>query len=164
MKRSFFYRPVLSGKLGDGNEGSRFGRTTLKVVLLRGQGSEHLISNCILQARQPSPYPSPKGRGDRQRIHNGYTLVEILVATALTLLLLGVVVRMFGSLGQSITDSRAILEASDHLRSAAARLQMDLQGVTVTMLPPRNPDDGEGYFEYIEGPVWQGYDWNDQSI
>ena len=31
------------------------------------------------------------------------------------------------------------------------------QGVTVTMLPPRNPDDGEGYFEYIEGPVMQGH-------
>jgi len=69
---------------------------------------------------------------------------------------MGVVVQLFGALGRSITDSRSILETSDRLRSAAARLQMDLQGVTVTMRPPRNPDDGEGYFEYIEGPVMQG--------
>ncbi len=88
--------------------------------------------------------------------HAGYTLVEILVATALTLLLMGAVVQMFGALGQSITDSRSFLEASERLNSAAARLQMDLKGVTVKMLPPRNPDDGEGYFEYIEGPVMQG--------
>ncbi|MGD0653895.1 MAG: hypothetical protein ABSA16_06085 [Thermoguttaceae bacterium] len=84
---------------------------------------------------------------------SGYTLVEILVAAALTLLLMGAVVQMFGSLGQSITDSRSALEASEKLNSAAARLQMDLKGVTVKMLPPRNPDDGEGYFEYIEGPA-----------
>ncbi len=87
---------------------------------------------------------------------SGYTLVEILVAAALTLLLMGAVVQMFGALGQSITDSRSFLEASERLNSAAARLQMDLKGVTVKMLPPRNPDDGEGYFEYIEGPIAQG--------
>jgi hypothetical protein len=86
---------------------------------------------------------------------SGYTLVEILIATALTLLLMGVVVQLFGALGQSITDSRSTLESSERLRSAAARLQMDLEGLTVTMLPPRTPEDGEGYFEYIEGPVMQ---------
>jgi hypothetical protein len=85
--------------------------------------------------------------------HAGYTLVEILVATAITLLLMGAVVQMFGALGQSITDSRSFLEASERLNAAAYRLQMDLKGVTVKMIPPRNPDDGEGYFEYIEGPL-----------
>jgi hypothetical protein len=86
---------------------------------------------------------------------SGYTLLEILVAAALTLLLMGAVIQMFGSLGQSITDSRSALESSEKMNSAAARLQMDLKGVTVKMLPPRNPEDGEGYFEYIEGPVMQ---------
>jgi len=38
----------------------------------------------------------------------GYTLVEILVATVLSLLLLGAVVRMFGEVGQGITDSRSM--------------------------------------------------------
>jgi type II secretory pathway component PulJ len=79
--------------------------------------------------------------------------VEILVATTLSLILLGAVVRMFGDVGQSITDSRSMLEAADRLRLTAARLQQDLAGVTVTMSPPRKPENNEGYFEYIEGPV-----------
>ena len=58
----------------------------------------------------------------------GYTLIEILVATVLSLLLLGAVVRMFGDVGHSITDSRSLLESADRLRLAAARLQQDLSG------------------------------------
>jgi type II secretory pathway pseudopilin PulG len=108
--------------------------------------------------------------------HAGYTLVEILVATVLTLVLMGAVVQMFGALGQSITDSRSFLEASERLNSAAARLQMDLKGITVKMIPPRNPDDGEGYFEYIEGPAppqqyvqkrntfYSPYDWDNNPL
>jgi type II secretory pathway component PulJ len=81
------------------------------------------------------------------------TLIELLIATALSLLLLGAVVQMFGSVGQSITDSRAMLESADRLRLTATRLQQDLAGVTVTMNPPRKPENNEGYFEYIEGPM-----------
>ena len=83
----------------------------------------------------------------------GYTLIEILVSTTLALMLLVSVVAMFGRVGQSINDSRSMLEAAERLRSAAARLQSDLAGVTVTMVPPRDPANNEGYFEYIEGPV-----------
>jgi type II secretory pathway component PulJ len=89
------------------------------------------------------------------RFHSplGYTLVEILVAMTLSLLLLGAVVRMFGNVSQGITDSRAMLESADRLRVVQARLQQDLAGVTVTMIPPRKPENNEGYFEYIEGPT-----------
>jgi hypothetical protein len=44
-----------------------------------------------------------------------------------------------------------MLEAAERLRLAAVRLQQDLAGVTVTMNPPRDPANNEGYFEYIEG-------------
>ncbi len=84
---------------------------------------------------------------------SGYTLVEILVATTLSLMLLGAVVRMFGDVSQSIGDSRSMLESADRLRLVQIRLQQDLAGVTVTMSPPRKPENNEGYFEYIEGPV-----------
>lgn len=97
--------------------------------------------------------PMRRPMQSRTRLRCSYTLVEILVATALSLLLLGAVVRMFGEMGQGITDSRAMLEAADQLRLAATRLQQDLAGVTVTMNPPRRPEDNEGYFEYVEGPV-----------
>ena len=112
-----------------------------------GCGPRKAASRCF---RRSSLIPHPSSFILRP---SGYTLVEILVAAALTMLLMGAVVQMFGSLGRSITDSRSFLEASERLNSAAARLQMDLKGVTVKMLPPRNPDDGEGYFEYIEGPA-----------
>ena len=83
----------------------------------------------------------------------GYTLVEILVATTLALLLMAGVITMFGNVGESITNSRAMLESADRLRLAEARLQMDLAGITATVAPPLKPENNEGYFEYIEGPV-----------
>jgi type II secretory pathway component PulJ len=83
----------------------------------------------------------------------GYTLVEILVATALTLIMVAAVVKIFGDIGESVNQSRDTLEMADRLRAARARLEMDLAGITVTMLPPRRPESGEGYFEYTEGPV-----------
>jgi hypothetical protein len=82
-----------------------------------------------------------------------FTLVEILVSTTLALLLLTAVIRMFGAVGEGITDARAMLESADRLRVAQTRLQQDLAGVTVTMNPPVRPEDNSGYFEYIEGPV-----------
>jgi type II secretory pathway component PulJ len=81
----------------------------------------------------------------------GYTLVEILVAATLSLVLMGAVVTVFSSVGSSINNARAAMETKDRVRAAAAMLRMDLEGVTVTMLPPRRPEAAEGYFEYIEG-------------
>ena len=46
----------------------------------------------------------------------GYTLVELLVATSLTLVLLGAVAYIFGIVGQTVNESRAALEMSDRLR------------------------------------------------
>ena len=83
----------------------------------------------------------------------GYTLVEILVATALTLIMVAAVVQIFGSIGESINESRSTLEMSEGVRTAKTRLEMDLAGITVTMLPPRRPETYEGYFEYTEGPI-----------
>ena len=82
---------------------------------------------------------------------SGYTLVEILIATTLALMLMAAVARMFGQLGTSVSNSRATLETLERLRETAVRMQMDLDGVTVTMLPPRPVANGEGYLEYIEG-------------
>ena len=82
----------------------------------------------------------------------GYTLIEILVATTLALMLMGAVVAMFARVGESINDARSMLEAADRLRWLP-RLQADLGGLTVTVNPPRDPANNEGYLEYIEGPV-----------
>jgi len=87
----------------------------------------------------------------RAAAHAAFTLVEILMALALSLLLLGAVITMFGKVSESIGDSRSLLEMADRLRLAETRLQLDLAGVTATMNPPRNPANNEAYFEYIEG-------------
>ena len=81
----------------------------------------------------------------------GYTLVEVLIATTLALMLMAAVAQMFAQLGTSVNNSRATLETADRLRACQLRLQMDLEGLTVTMLPPRRVENEEGYFEYIEG-------------
>jgi len=84
---------------------------------------------------------------------SGFTLVEVLTATLLTLILMYAVVQVFGMIGENVSNARTVLEASDRLRAASTRLQQDLQGLTVISLPPRGPGDGNGYFELIEGTV-----------
>ncbi|HID75322.1 MAG TPA: hypothetical protein EYP56_04920 [Planctomycetaceae bacterium] len=82
-----------------------------------------------------------------------YTLVEILTAITLTLMMMGAVVVLLGSVGETVNQSRELVETTDRLRAAQLRLQRDLGNVTATMLPPRPAGGSEGYLEYTEGPI-----------
>ena len=86
-------------------------------------------------------------------ISGGYTLIEILVATALTLLVLGAMVQVFGTVSESISDARSFVEKVDQLRTTQRQLKQDLEGATAAMAPPLSPEQGLGYFEYVEGPL-----------
>ena len=86
------------------------------------------------------------------------TLVEMLVATAATLLLMGAIAQIFSVFGTAVSDSRAIIELDGRMRSVAWRLRGDLNGVTARTIPPLSPEGDDGYFEVIEGPN------NDQYI
>jgi len=88
----------------------------------------------------------------RQGRRSGMTLVEMLVATAATLLLMAAIAQVFGAFGTAVSDSRAMIELDGRMRSAAWRLRSDLAGATARTLPPLDPDSGDGYFEVIEGP------------
>jgi type II secretory pathway pseudopilin PulG len=99
------------------------------------------------------------GHGSQKR---GYTLVELLIATTLTLVMMGAVATLFGTIGQSVATSRATMEMSDALRGTTIRLRTDLSGVlasdpdmfTPPPWPPKSAGaDKTGYFEYVEGPV-----------
>lgn len=81
------------------------------------------------------------------------TLIEMLIAMTATLILMAAVAQVFGAFGAAMTGSRAALGVDARLRGAALRLRADLAGVTVQMLPSRDPGQGEGYFEVIEGPL-----------
>lgn len=85
------------------------------------------------------------------RSQPGFTLVEILVATVLTLIIMAATVTLFGTVTEGIAGSRAIIETGDRLRGTQERLSLDLRGVTAPMLPPLRPEWGLGYFEIREG-------------
>ncbi len=97
---------------------------------------------------QTTPTPD-----SRPRPPSGYTMVEILVATALMLTIMLAVAWVFGMVGETIADSRSTLEMSGELRNATMRLKKELDGATATMVPPLNPDADQGYFEVTEGAI-----------
>ena len=84
---------------------------------------------------------------------SGFTLIEMLISVTLTLMLMYGVAQIFSVVGNSVNDSRSLLNITDRLRATRARLELDLDGITAPMLPPLSPGDGLGYFELIEGPV-----------
>jgi len=89
----------------------------------------------------------------RRPARHAYTLVEILTATVLMLIIMMAVTVIFANVTDSIGQSRSTLNMTQQLRSTVATLSQDLDNVTVVMSPPRHPRDGQGYFEYVEGPI-----------
>ncbi len=85
-----------------------------------------------------------------------FTLVEMLVSLTITMIMMGAVATLFGLITDNVSGSRATIELAERLRACRNRLQADLQGITVTMIPPRRPENDEGYLEYIEGPYRDG--------
>ena len=83
----------------------------------------------------------------------GFTLVEMLIAMAITLVMVGAVVTLFANISNSVRNRRAVVEMSGQLRHARNMLQQDLQGATCPGLPWQRPDENLGYIEIIEGPL-----------
>ena len=80
------------------------------------------------------------------------TLIEMLVATTMALIVMGVVAQLFSAFGNGVTNSQSLMELNARMRATAWRLRQDLKGATAPTTPPLNPDSGLGYFEIIEGP------------
>jgi type II secretory pathway component PulJ len=83
----------------------------------------------------------------------GMTLIEMLVATTATLILMGAVAQIFSVFGSAVTNSRSMIEMDARMRTVAWRLRSDLAGATARPIPPLSPASGEGYLEIIEGPL-----------
>lgn len=104
---------------------------------------------------QPCHYHAERVETSRPRAtinRYGMTLVEMLVAMAVTLIMIALVAQLFGMLGSSVSSSRAIVETNDQLRTVAHRLRTDLGGITVDPIPPLRPEAACGYLEIVEGP------------
>ena len=91
---------------------------------------------------------------DKSTPRRAFTLIEMMVAMALTMLLILALTQMFDIVGDNFSQSRAALELSGKMRTVEARLQQDLDGITVPIRPWSDNAHGEGYFEYIEG-AWR---------
>lgn len=95
-----------------------------------------------------------RGRIQRRSKRSGqaaFTLIEMLVALAITLIMMGAVVSLFSRMSNAVSQGRSAIEMSDRLRAAANTLRDDLEGMTASMTPPLRPEADEGYFEYLEG-------------
>lgn len=97
------------------------------------------------------------GRSLFSPLRRGFTLTEVLVASTLTLVLMGSLVHFLAHITNKVSDSRAAVEMNDRLRHAKNMLQRDLLGATAPTNPPLDPDAGQGYFEIIEGPIGPVY-------
>jgi len=85
-----------------------------------------------------------------------FTLVEMLIAMAITLVMVGAVVTLFANISNSVRNRRAVIELSGQMRHTRNMLQQDLQGATCNGLVWQRPDENQGYIEIIEGPRREG--------
>ena len=104
-------------------------------------------------AKRP-PFLSGKclsGKMCRQK-NCGFTLVELMVAMCVSLMLLGGVVSLFGTLGESVNDSKSNSEMLQTVRHSVKQLQSDLGNVSLIPDPAQTRINPQGFFEYTEGP------------
>ena len=92
-------------------------------------------------------------RHSANRRRSAFTLLEVLIATAVTLLMMISLVQVFKVVGDSMKQSRAALQMNNSLRSITSRLRHDLSNLTVRVDPPADTSSGGGYFEYFDGPM-----------
>ncbi|MBC8356015.1 MAG: hypothetical protein H8E66_28900 [Planctomycetes bacterium] len=85
-----------------------------------------------------------------------FTLVELLVSAAITLMLVYGLAQAFAVVSETVSVNRASVEMSTQMRSVALRLQQDLEGLTLPALPWPRPESGSGYLEYFEGSNHDG--------
>jgi len=87
----------------------------------------------------------------RRPRRDGFTLVELLVAMAVTLILIFALAQAFAIVGETVSEGRAAIEMAGTLRGVAHRLQDDLSGITVAVRPWADDASGQGYFELLDG-------------
>lgn len=99
----------------------------------------------------PMRIMSPPARRDGTR--PGFTLVELLMAMAATLLMMAALARAFAFVGTNIRNSRAEIQLSNELRDITMRIGDELSRCTVSLEPNLGQSDQAGYFMFHEGPV-----------
>jgi type II secretory pathway pseudopilin PulG len=124
--------------------------------------------SCPLDGAQSIGHPDHRGflsRGNALRLYSvrvrssgcrtqgGFTLLEVMIATAVTLLMMLGLAQMFKVLGDSMNQGRAGLELNNRLRSVMHRIRTDLDNVTAVPRPPIPVGAGQGYMKIYDGPM-----------
>jgi len=81
----------------------------------------------------------------------------MLVALAVTLVMMAAVVNLFANMSASIRNRRAAIETGSQLRQVRNRLAMDLSGATCRGSTWQDPAENQGYIEIVEG------EWSDKN-
>jgi prepilin-type N-terminal cleavage/methylation domain-containing protein len=82
----------------------------------------------------------------------GFTLTELLVATAICLSTMAGVAQLFSLYSRTVSQTQALVALQERLRAVSTQLRRDLKGVTTDLSAKPNRADSDGYFELIEGP------------
>src|SRR5438094_1233026 len=80
-----------------------------------------------------------------------FTLVEMLVAMALTLLLVYAIAQFYAIVGDAVKDGRSMIQLNQQLRAVVEKLKSDLDQITIPVVPWADDGGAAGYFEYKEG-------------
>jgi prepilin-type N-terminal cleavage/methylation domain-containing protein len=98
-----------------------------------------------------SSRPARRGLGRSGR--QGFTLLEVMIATAVTLLMMLSLAQIFKVIGDSMKQGRAVLELNNRLRSVVYRLRTDLDRLTAFPEPPADPSTATGYLQIFDGSL-----------
>jgi hypothetical protein len=83
----------------------------------------------------------------------GFTIVEMMIAMALTLIMVYAIAEFYAYVGETVKDGRARIEMSGSLRTATQRLKADFDLLTVKVTPPVDDATASGYLCLSEGPA-----------
>jgi type II secretory pathway pseudopilin PulG len=97
-------------------------------------------------------------------MRKAFTLVELLIAMALTLLLVYAVAKFYSYVGETVRDGRAQIEMGNSLRAATSRLEQDFAELTVRVAGRIDIGSQQGYLEIAEGVATDSDPDGDQQI
>src|SRR4051794_14139118 len=97
-----------------------------------------------------SPLTTHHSRRAKPAPRGAFTLVEMLIAMALTLLIVYSIAHFYAIVGDAVKDGRAMIELNQQLRAVVERLKSDLDQVTVPVVPWADEGGAAGYLEINE--------------
>ncbi len=115
------------------------------------------------QAERADGTRDPLAGAPPATLRRGLSLMELLIATTISIMLMAATVTLFGVVGDKVNAGRAMIETGDRLRATRNRLSADLRGATVSFVTWEQPSAASGCFEIVKGPAPNNRDANPNS-